>query len=93
MRLPVACRHAHSRPRDKAITHNLEDDIILCCRAPMSGQLDRCEEPPLCQVEGDEIYRISYDHAFGAHASQGCWFDGYDIIIEGRRRDIFRATC
>jgi hypothetical protein len=75
--IPTNCPFTKRLPKRRDyIAEAIEDGLIPCCRMVHRRWFYR-NEPPLCQVQADEVYRLFYDHAFGEHA----------VILIGRRRD------
>ena len=76
--LPANCPFAKRLPKRRHIAYGIESGVIPCCRIERPFWLEHCKsEPPLCRIEGEEVYRFLYTHAFGQHAS----------IRIGKRRD------
>jgi len=75
--LPANCPFSKRLPKQREyIAAAIEDGVIPCCRMEPPLWHD-VSEPPLCRVEGEEVFRFHYRHAFGAHAT----------IRIGKRRD------
>lgn len=75
--LPANCPFTKRLPKKRDhIADAIEDGVIPCCRIERPSWLDR-SEAPLCRVEGEEVYRFLYKHAFGRHG----------IIRFAKRRD------
>jgi hypothetical protein len=69
IKLPAACPFAKRLPKGRDhITEAIKAGAIPCCRIQRPYWLDNTE-PPLCRIEGEEVYRFLYMHAFGAHPS------------------------
>jgi hypothetical protein len=80
--LPANCPFAKRLPKGRdQIADAIEDGSIPCCRMERPFWLDR-SEPPLCRVEGEEVYRFLYMQAFGAHASIRIAKRRDEIIVE-----------
>jgi hypothetical protein len=76
--LPANCPFTKRLPKRRHIAAAIEDGAIPCCRIEWPSWLEGCKgEPPLCCIDGDEVYRFLYTHAFGQHA----------VIRIGKRRD------
>ncbi len=147
--LPPACRCARLARMPLWARTKMEDAEIACCRLAMPFRVEHADEPPLCRADGDEVYRITYEQAFGEHASiriarsrhkvrldrtwhagrfnegerfaatltitewrqlldalaaanfwslpavvypESATLDGYELIVEGRRGNLFKAT-
>ena len=58
--LPANCPFTKRLPKRRLhIAYAIENGIIPCCRIERPCWLERCKsEPPLCLVEGDEVYRF-----------------------------------
>ena len=77
--LPANCPFTKRLPKRRPhIVDAIEDGVLPCCRMERPWWLERDkDEPPLCRVDADEVYRFLYTHSFGRHAS----------IRIGKRRD------
>jgi len=77
--LPANCPFTKRLPKRRPhIADAIEDGVIPCCRIERPFWLEGCKsEPPLCCIDGDEVYRFLHTHAFGQHA----------VIRIGKRRD------
>jgi hypothetical protein len=82
-RLPANCPFTKRLPKQRPhIAAAIENGTISCCRIEWPSWLEGCKgEPPLCCIDGDEVYRFLYTHAFGQHA----------VIRIGKRRDEITA--
>src|SRR3954452_525531 len=75
--LPANCPFTKRLPKGRDhIRQAIEDRVIPCC-GMMRPFWSPADEPPLCQIEADEVYRFFYMQAFGEHA----------MILVGKRRD------
>jgi len=86
--LPANCPFTKRLPKRRPhIADAIEDGVMPCCRIERPSWLEGCKrEPPLCCIDGDEVYRFLYTHAFGQHA----------VIRIGKRRDeitVARSYC
>jgi hypothetical protein len=77
--LPANCPFTKRLPKRRPhIADAIENGTISCCRIEWPSWLEGCKsEPPLCCIDGDEVYRFLHTHAFGQHA----------VIRIGKRRD------
>lgn len=150
MKLPIDCLHALTAPDPFSATGNaIQKGDMRCCRSLLGYTSGLNDGSPLCLVDGEEVYRVNYQQAFGANATirvakrrdeitlvrayrsglfnhaeryaalltsgdwdrlveaitdadfwslprlvlpQGFWFDGYNLIVEGRRGDLYSSS-